>query len=275
MRTLRRLRRFRNLRAVSSGAWPPADGVAVRYAASEWKGVLVRTRTPALPNHPRPTFAVGLRPAVAVTLIETGAESGAIPRGRPCQRAIRLRRSRSRDSLPDRVCRAALVRQTMAHPGDGPARRWQHGRQPVGMAACLPVCAVACLPGWPAASLPVCMPGDLPALARCRIGRARLWPATTFPSKRSNAAPGDPPRRRRPTGRPPSSSVTAKAACTMTPPSEGRGLLHSRPRRCARLGAGPGRALECRRGARDPLKFGDRPRMGTGLAVRAVGRRAD
>lgn len=157
MQTLHRLRRFRDLRAVSPGAWPPADGVPVRCGASEWKGVLVRTRTPALPNHPRPTFAVGSRPAVPVVLIGTGPGSGAVPRGRPCQRAIRFRLSRERDRLPDRVCRAVLVRQTVAHPGDCPAHRWQHACPPFGLAACRPVCALACLPGWSAASLPVCM----------------------------------------------------------------------------------------------------------------------
>ena len=97
MQTLHRLWRFRDLRAVSPRAWPPADGVPVRCVASEWKGAL------PLPNLPKPTYAVGSR-------------------------------------------RAALVRQAMAHPGDGPAHRWQHDRQPVGVAACLPVCAVACLP---------------------------------------------------------------------------------------------------------------------------------
>ena len=156
MQTLHRLRRFRDLRAVSSGAWPPADGVPVRCAASEWKGAL------PLPNLPKPTCAVGLRPAVPVALIGTGPESGAVPRGRQRQRAIRFRLSRERDCLPDRVCRAALVRQTMAHPGDCPAHHWQHVCPPVGMAACLPVHPVACLPGWPADSLPVCLSGSLP-----------------------------------------------------------------------------------------------------------------
>ena len=148
MQTLHRLRRFRDLRAVSSGAWPPADGVPVRCVASEWKGAL------PLPNLPKPTFAVGLRPAVPVTLIGPGPESGAVPRGRPCQRSIRFRLSRERDRLPDRVCRALLVRQTAANPGDGPAYHWEHDRLPVGMAACLPVCVLACPPGWPAGRLP-------------------------------------------------------------------------------------------------------------------------
>jgi len=156
MQTLHRLRRFRDLRAVSSGAWPPADGVPVRCVASEWKGA------PPLPNHPRPTFAVGSRPAVPVALVGTGPESGAVPRGRSCQRAIRFRLSRELARLPDRVCRAGLVRQTMAHPGDGRAYAWQHDRLPVGVAACLPICAVACLPGWLAAGSPVCMSACLP-----------------------------------------------------------------------------------------------------------------
>ena len=156
MQTLHRLRRFRDLRAVSPGAKPPADGVPVRCVASEWKGAL------PLPNLPKPSLArLGSRPAVLAVLIGTGPESGAVPRGRQRQRAIRFRLSRERDCLPDRVCRAPLVRQTMAHPGDGPARHWQHDRPPVGAAACLPLCAVACLPGWSASRLPVCMPACL------------------------------------------------------------------------------------------------------------------
>ena len=157
MQTLHRLRRFRDLRAVSPGAWPPADGVPVRCVASEWKGPL------PLPNLPKPTCAVGLRPAVPVALIGTGPESGAVPRGRQRQRAIRFRLSRERDWVPDRVCRATLVRQTMAHPGDGRAHHWQHDRPPVGVAACLPVRVVACLPGWSAGRMPVCMSACLHA----------------------------------------------------------------------------------------------------------------
>ena len=153
MQTLHRLRRFRDLRAVSSGAWPPADGVPVRCAASEWKGAL------PLPNLPKPTFAVGSRPAAPVG---TGPESGAVPRGCQRQRAIRFRLPRERARLPDRVCRAALVRQTMAHAGDGRAHVWQHDRPPVGAAACLPVCARACLTGWPTDRLATCLPACLP-----------------------------------------------------------------------------------------------------------------
>lgn len=90
-----------------SGEEPPADGVPVRCAASEWKGAL------PLPNLHKPTFAVGWRPAVPVALIGTDPESGAVPRGRQHQRAIRFRLSQERDSLPDRVCRTALLRQSM------------------------------------------------------------------------------------------------------------------------------------------------------------------
>jgi len=152
MQTLHRLRRFRDLRAVSSGAWPPADGVpSPALAAPD------QEERPAFPNPSRPTCAVGLRPAVPAALIGTGPESGAVPRGRHGQRAIRFRLSRERDRLPDRVCRAVLVRQTTAYPGDGPAHHWQHDRPPVGVAACLPVCAVACLPGWSAGRMPICM----------------------------------------------------------------------------------------------------------------------
>ena len=157
MQTLHRLRRFRDLRAVSLGAWPPADGVP--------SPVLVapdQEARPAFPNPSWPTFAVGSRPAIPVALVGTGPESGAVPRGHHGQRAIRFRLSRERDRLPDRVCRAALVRQTMADPGDGRAHARQHDRPPVGVAACLPVRAFACLPVWPADSLPICLPACLP-----------------------------------------------------------------------------------------------------------------
>ena len=157
MQTLHRLRRFRDLRAVSSGAWPPADGVpSPALAAPD------QEERPAFPNPSRPTCAVGLRPAVPAALIRTGPESGTVPRGRQGQRAIRFRLSRERDCLPDRVCRALLVRQTTGRLGDGPAHRWQHARPPVGVAACLLVCAVACLTGLPADSQPVCMSARLP-----------------------------------------------------------------------------------------------------------------
>jgi hypothetical protein len=150
--------RLRDLRAVSPGAKPPADGVPVRCSASEWKGAL------PLPNLLKPSLMrLGLRPAVPVALIGTGPGSGAVPRGRQRQRAIRFRLSREWDRLQDRVCRALLVRQTAAHSGDGPARHWQHDRLPVGVAACLPVCAVACPPGWSAGCMPVCMSACLHA----------------------------------------------------------------------------------------------------------------
>ena len=153
MQTLHRLRRFRDLRAVSSGAWPPADGVPSPALVAPDQEV-----RPAFPNPSWPSLArLGSRPAAPVALVRTGPESWAVPRGRPCQRAIRFRLSRERDCLPDRVCRAALVRQTMAHPSDGPAHHRPHACPPVGVAACLPVCVVACLPRWPADSLPVCM----------------------------------------------------------------------------------------------------------------------
>jgi hypothetical protein len=158
MQTLHRLRRFRDLRAVSSGAWPPADGVpSPALVAPD------QEERPAFPNPSRPTCAVGLRPAVTAALIGTGPESGAVPRGRQRQRAIRFHLSRGRDRLPDRVCRALLVRQTTAHPGDGRARHWQHDRPPVGGTACLPVCAVACSPGWSSGRMPVYMSACLHA----------------------------------------------------------------------------------------------------------------
>lgn len=152
MQTFHRLRRFRDLRAVSSGAWPPADGVpSPSPAATDQEG------RPAFPNPSWPTFAVGLRPTVPTAIVGTGPESGAVPRSRQRQRAIRFHLSRERDRLPDQVCRATLVRQTAAHPGDGIARHRQHDRPPVGRAACLPVCAVACLPAWSAGRMPICM----------------------------------------------------------------------------------------------------------------------
>lgn len=152
MQTLHHLRRFRDLRAVSSGAWPPADGVpSPALVAPDQED------RPAFPNPSRPTCAVGLRPAVPAALIGTGPGSGAVPRDRQRQRAIRFRLTRERDCLPDRVCRALLVRQTVAHPGNGPARHWQHARPPVGVAAYLPVCAMACRAGLSSDCLPVCM----------------------------------------------------------------------------------------------------------------------
>ena len=163
MQTLHRLRRFRDLRAVSPGAWPPADGVPLpAHAAPDQEA------RPAFPNPSRPTCAVGLRSAIPAALIGTGPESGAVPRDRQGQRAIRFRLSRERAKLPDRICRALLVRQTAAHSGDGPARHWQHDRLPVGVAACLPVCAVACPPGWPTGRMPICMSACLHAgLSAC------------------------------------------------------------------------------------------------------------
>ena len=144
--------RFRDLRAVSLGAWPPADGIPIpaRIAPDQ-------EARPAFQNPSRPTCAVGLRSAAPVALIRTGPESGAVPRGRQRQRAIRFRASHIGNALPDRVCRAVLVRQTVAHPGDGPTHHRQHDRPPVGVAACLPVSSVACLPGWSAGRMPICM----------------------------------------------------------------------------------------------------------------------
>ena len=159
MQTLHRLRRFRDLRAVSPGAEPPADGVPSPALAAPDQEV-----RPAFPNPSRPSLArLGSRPAVPVALTRTGPESGAVPRSRQGQRAIRFRLSRERGRLPDRVCRAALVRQTADHPGDGPMRHLQHDRPPVGGTACLPVCAVACLPEWSADPMRVCMSARLHA----------------------------------------------------------------------------------------------------------------
>ena len=156
MQTLHRLRRFRDLRAVSSGAWPPADGVpSPALVAPDQEA------RPAFPNPSWPTCAVGSRPAVSATLVGTGPESGAVPRGRQRQWAIRLCLSRERDRLPDPVCRAVLVRQTSAHPWDGRAHSWRHDRPPVGAAACLPICAATCVPGCQADHLGVCLPAGL------------------------------------------------------------------------------------------------------------------
>ena len=155
MQTLRL--RLRDLRAVSPEAALPADGVPIPALAAP-----DQEERPAFPNPSRPTFAVGLRSAVPAALIGTGPESGAVPRGRQGQRATRFRASLVGDALPDRVCRAALAWQTTDHAGDGPARLRQHGGPPVGLAACLPVCAVACLSGWPASHMPCCMSARLP-----------------------------------------------------------------------------------------------------------------
>ena len=158
MQTLHRLRRFRDLRAVSSGAQPPADGVpSPALAAPDQEA------RPAFPNPSWPTFAVGLRLAVSATLAGTGPESGAVPRGRPRQRAIRFRLSLERARLPYRVCRATLVRQTssmsaclavyMSDRRHGPLP----GSLPGGRAACLPSCTLACRTGWQGAYMPVYM----------------------------------------------------------------------------------------------------------------------
>jgi len=158
MQTLHRLRRFRDLRAVSLGAWPPADGVPSPLPAAT-----DQEARPAFPNPSWPSLArLGSRPAVFAAPFGTGPESGAVPRGHQRQRAIRFHLSRERARLPDRVCRAVLVRQTAGHPGDGRAHVWQHDRPPVGLAACLPACAVACLPGWLAGRLSACMSACLP-----------------------------------------------------------------------------------------------------------------
>ena len=148
--------RFRDLRAILLGVPPSRWPTPSMRRASTWKGAL------PLPNLPKPTCAVGLRPAVPVALIGTGPESGAVPRGRQRLRAIRFHLSRERDRLPDRVCRGALVRQTLAHSGDGRAHARQNDCPPVGAAACLTVCAAVCLPGWPADSPAVCMPASSP-----------------------------------------------------------------------------------------------------------------
>jgi hypothetical protein len=143
--------RFRGLRAILLGVPPSRWPTPSMRGASTWKGAL------PLPTLPKLTSAIGLRPDVPAALAGSVPESGVVPRGRPCQRAIRFRLSRERASLPDRVCRSALVRQTVAHPDDGPAHHWRHDRPPVGWTACLPVCAVASLPGWSAGRMPVCM----------------------------------------------------------------------------------------------------------------------
>ena len=156
--------RFRDLRAILLGVPPSRWPTPSMRRASTWRGAL------PLPNLPKPTCAVGLRPAVPVALIGTGPESGAVPRGRPRPRAIRFRASLVGDALPDRVCRAVLVRQTVAHPGNGPARHRQHDCPPVGGTACLPVCAVACLSGWSVAGcMPVCMSACLHAGRSARL----------------------------------------------------------------------------------------------------------
>ena len=156
MQTSAHLRLGSTLRAVSSGAMPPADGVPVRCSASEWKGAL------PLPNLPKPTCAVGSRPAASVALIGTGTGSGAVPRGRPCQRGIRFRLAREWAVLPDPVCRAALAPQTVSLPDrrtggmsdqpHGPLR----GRLQDGQSACLPFDVETCQAGRHMADMPAC-----------------------------------------------------------------------------------------------------------------------
>lgn len=162
MQTSAHLRFGSTLRAVSPGAMPPADGVPVRCGASGWKGAL------PLPNLPKPTCAVGLRPAAPVALIGTGPGSGAVPRGRPCQRGIWFRLAREWAGLPDPVCRAARDLQIVSLPAcrvgclsdqlHGPLR----GRRPDGQSACLPFDVEACRTGRHAAYLPGCLSARAP-----------------------------------------------------------------------------------------------------------------
>ena len=122
MQTLHRLRRFRDLRAILLGVPPSRWPTPSMRRASIWNGA------PPLPNLPKPSLTrLGSRPAAAVALIGTGPGSGAVPRGRPCQRGALasgwFRLSQERDRLPDPVCRALLVRQTRALLHSCPAAR--------------------------------------------------------------------------------------------------------------------------------------------------------
>jgi len=136
MQTSAHLRFGSTLRAVSSGALPPADGVPVRCAASDQEvrpAFLCRgfarsaaKRSPgAFPGScltpSRPSLArLGSRSSPSACLMGTCPGGGAVPRGHQ----------------PDRVCRVALVRQTAApfrhsacypsvvrHAGGGTAKR--------------------------------------------------------------------------------------------------------------------------------------------------------
>jgi hypothetical protein len=158
MQTLHRLRRFRDLRAVSLGGRAPR-----RRRPQSVRMVRIGSgsaRLLPLPNLPKPTFAVGLRPAVPVALPGTGPESGAVPRGRQRQRAIRFRLSRERDRLPDRVCRACACPANL-----GPSWRWSPriaGSMIARLSAWLHVCLFARWPACPdgsraACRLPACL----------------------------------------------------------------------------------------------------------------------
>lgn len=164
MQTSAHLRFGSTLRTVSSGAMPPADGVPSPLPAAT-----DQEARPAFPNPSWPSLArLGSRPAVPVALIGTGPGSGAVPRGRQRQRAIRFRLSRERDRLPDRVCRAALDRQSVSLSARraGGLSDQLHGalqdRLPDGVSACLPFDAQACRTGRHVAYLPGCLSARAP-----------------------------------------------------------------------------------------------------------------
>lgn len=102
--------RFRDLRAISLGQSPGRWPSPSLRAASRWKGA------PPLPNLPRPTSAVGSRPAArhpdGIPCPVAGAGSPGVPR----LRAARI--VAAEPSIPCRVCRwqtADAFHQSPAH----------------------------------------------------------------------------------------------------------------------------------------------------------------
>ena len=171
MQTLHSLRSLLDLRAIFLGRSPSRWPTRSMQAASKWETLY------ALPNPLRPSLAwLGLRADAVARLIGTGPESGAVPRGRQHQRAIRFWASLVGEALPDRVCRTSFVPQTAT--GDLPslccgARRADHQLLPaclrVGMAACLPARMAACQRGS--------LHGRSPARMSARQAARRLsWP---------------------------------------------------------------------------------------------------
>lgn len=105
MQTLQSLRSFRDLRAVSPGQNPRRRRPhPMRRCALEWKGVS------PLPNLPRPTSEVGLRPGLMRR--QDDRDTSAVPGLLAAVSARALRNRGSCDPVPERVCRAAPVRQT-------------------------------------------------------------------------------------------------------------------------------------------------------------------
>jgi hypothetical protein len=114
--------RFRALRAISPGQSPSRWQTPSLRAASKWKGAL------PLPNLPRPTLAVGWRPASRhpddIPCPMAGAGLPGVPRLRAARKNSRV------PVLPCRVCRWQTASELPPYPapheaGDLGAAHWQ------------------------------------------------------------------------------------------------------------------------------------------------------